>query len=141
MIRTMPAARSQFKLIVPLALVMFLAVASLAASEEVQNLTGLPVYPNLSKAMMDPTAKTDAFGRWCTRFSAETSYPIDIVEAWYRKALVGASETDLTHDRTYGNYIQLSGIKLALGVDYITVFKVTNQAPTSIELFKCSPQK
>jgi hypothetical protein len=132
---------TQPKFIATLLLFQLLASSLAVSQEEVQNLTGLPVYPNLSKAMMDRTAKTDTLGHWCTRFSAETTYPIDTVEAWYRKALIGASETDLTNDRTYKNYTQLSGIKLAIGVDYVTVFKVAAQAATSIELFRCSPLK
>jgi hypothetical protein len=136
----MHTARNTFKFVAPLLTAALLA-ASLAVSGEVQNLTGLPIYPNLSKAMMDPTAKTDTLGHWCTRFSAETPYPIDQVEAWYRKVFIGASETDLTHDRTYRSYTQLLGIKLALGVDYVTVFKVASQAPTSIELFRCSSSR
>jgi hypothetical protein len=85
--------------------------------------------------------KTDTLGRWCSRFSAQTSYPLDVVETWYRKALVSASETDLTHDETYKNYPKLSGIKLAVGIDYVTVYRAANQAATSIELFRCSGPK
>jgi hypothetical protein len=116
-----------------------LLAGSATLADEIVNLTGLPLYPNLTKAVMDPVARTNALGRWCTRFSAETSYPLDTVETWYRKALPGASETDLTNDRNYKSYANLSGIKLALGLNYVTVFKATTQAVTSIELFKCSP--
>jgi hypothetical protein len=130
--RWSPAVRRGF-----IASCLLAAAGSLA--DEIVNLTGLPVYPNLTKAVMDPAARTNALGRWCTRFSAETSYPLDTVETWYRKALPGASETDLINDRTYKNYPDLSGIKLALGLNYVTVFKATTQAPTSIELFKCGP--
>ncbi len=88
---------------------------------------------------MDAVVRTDALGRWCRHFSAETSYPLDVVEAWYRSALAGASETDLTHDDAYKDYTELSGIKLGVGVDYVTIYKATARAPTSIELFRCSP--
>jgi hypothetical protein len=37
----------------------------------VVNLTGLPVFPYLSKAVMDRVTKTDALGHWCSRFTAE----------------------------------------------------------------------
>jgi hypothetical protein len=134
-------AHDQFKWMAPLLAATLLTAAPLAMPEGVQNLTGLPVYPNLSAAAMDRVARTDTLGHWCSRFSAETSYPLDRVEAWYRKALIRASETDLTHDQTYKNYTHLSGIKLALGLDYVTVFKVANQAATSIELFRCSAPK
>jgi len=125
----------------PLLAVALLSAAPLAMPEGVQNLTGLPVYPNLSAAAMDSVVRTDTLGHWCSRFSAETSYPLDRVEAWYRKALIRASETDLTQDQTYKNYDRLSGIKFALGIDYVTVYRVANQTSTSIELFRCSAPK
>jgi len=116
-------------------------VAAIASTEDVYNLTGLPVYPRLASAKMDSVPKTDALGHWCTRFSAETNDALDVVEAWYRRVLVGASETDLNHDERYKNYLQLSGIKLAQGVDSVTVYKTANQSRTLIELFKCSPTR
>jgi hypothetical protein len=116
-----------------------LAAAPIAPAGDVYNLTGLPAYPRLSRAKMDNVARTDALGHRCTRFAAETFDSLDIVEAWYRKALVGASETDLNHDERYKIYDGLSGIKLAVGVDSVTVYKTANQSTTSIELFRCSP--
>lgn len=113
--------------------------ASNAPADEVYNLTGLPVYPNLTAAKMDSVARTDTMGHWCTRFAAQSSAPLQIVEDWYRKVLRRASETDLSNDARYRNYPNLSGIKLALGVDYVTVFSTGNRSATSIELFKCSP--
>lgn len=112
-----------------------------SVAAEVKNYTGLPAFPSLSRAAMDRVSKTDTLGHWCSRFAAETSFPLDKVEAWYRKALVSASETDLTNDRTYKPYPGLNGIKLALGIDYVTVFRMTGQTNTSIELFRCSPPK
>jgi hypothetical protein len=122
-----------------MAVVFATAFARPAAAYPVQNLTGLPVFPSLSKAAMDTVSKTDTLGRWCSRFAAETSYPLDKVEAWYRKALVNASETNLADDDKYKPLPGLNGIKLALGIDYVTLFRVAGQAGTSIELFKCSP--
>jgi hypothetical protein len=87
---------------------------------------------------MDAVARTDKMGHWCTRFAAGTSDPLDVVEAWYRKALVNASETDLNNDERYRDYFQLNGIKLALGIDYVTVFRTGDRSSTSIELFRCS---
>ncbi len=110
-------------------------------ADVVNNYTGLPVFPSLSRAAMDKLTKTDTLGRWCSRFTAETSYPLDAVEDWYRKALATASETNLTNDATYKPYPGLSGIKLAVGIDYVTVFRVSGQTSTSIELFRCSPPK
>jgi len=116
----------------------YFAGVPLARPQEVQNLTGLPAYPNLATAAMDSVSRTDTLGRWCTRFSGETTDPLGAVENWYRKALVRASETDLTHDETYKIYPLLIGIKLSVGVDSVTVYKVDPQARTSIELFRCS---
>jgi hypothetical protein len=109
-----------------------------ALAREVYNLTGLPVYPYLTTADMDDVARTDTMGHWCTRFTAEASAPLQVVEDWYRKALVNASETNLRNDQRYRDYQNLTGIKLAVGVDYVTVFRIGNQPTTSIELFKCS---
>jgi hypothetical protein len=110
-------------------------------NQEVYNLTGLPAYPNLNTAKMDEVWKTDTLGRWCARFAGTSSDGLDVVEAWYRKVLVGASETDLKSDPKYAGPLDLSGIKLALGVDSVTVFRMANQSPTLIELFRCSPPK
>lgn len=72
------------------------------------------------------------------RFWATASDPITAVEAWYRKSLIGASEIDLVKDKTYKNYAGLVGIKLVTGIDYVVVYKTTSQAPTSIDLYRCS---
>jgi hypothetical protein len=115
-----------------------LCVSALAAGADVYNSTGLPLYPNLSRAKMDGVAKTDALGHWCIRLAADTTDRLEVVEAWYRKALVGANETDLNHDERYRNYINLNGIKLAQGIDSVTVYTTANRSSTSIELFRCS---
>jgi hypothetical protein len=118
---------------------LLLAATSLAGSVEVTNRTGLPAYPNLSSARMDPVLRTDVLGHWCAHFAASTADSADNVEIWYRKNWRGASETDLTHDRAYESYADLQGIKLALGLDSVVVYRVTRQAPTSIDLYRCSP--
>jgi len=118
-----------------------LSTAPNALAREVYNLTGLPVYPYLTTADMDDVARTDTMGHWCTRFTAQASAPLEVVEDWYRKALVNASETNLRNDQRYRDYLNLTGIKLAVGVDYVTVFRTGNQPTTSIELFKCSRAK
>jgi hypothetical protein len=118
-----------------------LSTATNALAREVYNLTGLPVYPYLTTADMDDVARTDTMGHWCTRFTAEASAPLQVVEDWYRKALANASETNLRTDQRYRDYLNLTGIKLAVGVDYVTVFRTGNQPTTSIELFKCSRAK
>jgi hypothetical protein len=108
-----------------------------ARAKEVYNSTGLPVYPYLTTADMDTVARTDTLGHWCARFTAQASAPLEVVEEWYRKALVTASETNLRNDQRYRDYVDLSGIKLSIGIDYVTVFRIGNRSTTSIELFKC----
>jgi len=110
---------------------------ALAAASEIDNLTGLPTYPNLSSAAMDKFYKTEIFGRWCARFTATTSDSLPAVEAWYRKALIRASESDLAKDDRYNIYANLSGVKLALGIDYVALYRTSNQQ-TNIELHRCS---
>ena len=110
-----------------------------AFSAETSNLTGLPAYPNLTSAVMDGTFKTDTLGHWCMRFWADTADSLTTVEAWYRKALVGSSAIDLTHDKTYKHYSGVVGVKIVLGLDYVVVYKTSRQAPTSIDLYRCSP--
>jgi hypothetical protein len=112
-----------------------------ASAAEVGNLTGLPAYPNLSAAVMDGTFKTDTLGHWCMRFWADTADSLATVETWYRKALIGSSEIDLTHDKIYKNFSGLVGVKIVLGIDYVVVYKTSSQAPTSIDLYRCSPLK
>jgi hypothetical protein len=45
----------------------------------------------------------------------------------------------VNNDERYKNYLKLSGIKLSLGIDSVTVFRAANQSSTSIEMFRCSP--
>ena len=117
---------------------LFFIAAAAAAAQEAYNLTGLPLYPNLTSVQMDNVTRTDAMGHLCMRFAAESFDSLDIVEDWYRKALPTASETDLNHDERYNAYFKLSGIKLGFGIDSVTVFRAGNQSHTTIELFKCS---
>jgi hypothetical protein len=111
--------------------------AARPAANAVVNLTGLPAYPNLTSAAMERVFRTETFGRWCAKFTAETSDSLATVESWYRKALVRASETDLTKDYQYNIRPKLAGIKLALGIDYVAVYRTSNEE-TTIELHRCS---
>jgi hypothetical protein len=130
----MDIARRRFLGIV-LATGMFGTAAG--AQTSIPNLTGLPAYPNLAKAVMDDVYRTEALGRWCARFTATTTDSLGAVEDWYRKTLVRASETDLAHDERFKDYPRLSGIKLALGIDYVALYRLNNE-PTVIELHRCS---
>jgi hypothetical protein len=120
-------------------LVQLLSFAPRADAADTRNLTGLPAYPNLSAAVMDEVFRTDKLGHWCMRFWADTSDSLAAVEAWYRKRLIGSSEIDLTRDKTYKSFTGLSGVKIVLGIDYVVVYKTNSQAPTSIDLYRCSP--
>jgi hypothetical protein len=133
----MPLKRS--KLVAILMAAQLLVFAPHALPADTSNLTGLPAYPNLTRAIMDGTFKTDTLGHWCMRFWADTSDSLTAVEAWYRKALIGSSEIDLTHDKTYKNYSGVIGVKIVLGIDYVVVYKTSSQAATSIDLYRCSP--
>ena len=103
----------------------------------IDNLTGLPTYPNLSSAAMDRVYRTETFGRWCARFTASTSDSLSSVETWYRKVLIRASESDLAKDDRYKVYPNLSGVKLAVGIDYVALYRTSNQQ-TNIELHRCN---
>ena len=116
-----------------------LALASPAHSADTRNLTGLPAYPNLTAAVMDEVFRTDKLGHWCMRFWADTSDSLAVVEAWYRKKLIGSSEIDLSRDKLYNSFAGLAGVKIVLGIDYVVVYKTNSQAPTSIDLYRCSP--
>ncbi len=120
-------------------MVQLLSFAPRACAADTRNLTGLPAYPNLSAAVMDEVFRTDKLGHWCMRFWADTSDSLAAVEAWYRKRLVGSSEIDLTRDKTYKSFAGLSGVKIVLGIDYVVVYRTNSQAPTSIDLYRCSP--
>jgi len=122
-----------------LAILVSGSVALDARGADVENLTGLPLFPSINYGAMDRVSKTDTLGRWCSRFAAETSYSLEQVEVWYRKALLRASETDLADDDSYKTHAQLTGVKLALGIDFVAIFRADSRPNTSIELIKCSP--
>ncbi|HTV95600.1 MAG TPA: hypothetical protein VME42_06340 [Steroidobacteraceae bacterium] len=108
-----------------------------AGAGPLQNLTGLPTYPNLDQAVMDRVWRTEELGRWCARFTATTWDSLESVEEWYRRTLARASETDLARDQRFRNAASLSGVKLAVGRNYVAVYRLPNQ-PTIIELHRCS---
>jgi hypothetical protein len=110
--------------------------AAAAPAAVTQNLTGLPTYPHLTGAVMDDVWHTENLGRWCARFTGVTSDGLDAVEDWYRRTLRHASETDLTRDRRFQGSPELAGVKLALGVDYVALYRMPHQ-PTVIELHLC----
>lgn len=132
-------ARSMLRVAVVLVTLPLMAAAPLAVAQDIQNLTGLPAYPRLRSASMDRIPKTDVLGHWCYRLTADTYDSLVAVQEWYRKTLVGASESDLTHDESYKDYTELAGIKLSLDLDYADIYQSVPHAMTTIKLVKCSP--
>jgi hypothetical protein len=130
----MASWRAQFGL---LSLLAAGAATPPAGAATIKNLTGLPAYPNLDRAVMDNVLRTEEYGRWCARFTATTTDSLDTVEDWYRRTLLRPSETDLTRDQRFSPYRSLSGVKLAVGRDYVALYRFPNQ-PTVIELHRCS---
>jgi len=134
------AARAATKCGSVLSVFSLLTGASHAPAAEVINVTGLPAYPNLNTAKMDERTRNDWLGHRCAHFAGTTFDPLEIVEAWYRKNLKGASETELNNDENYPNPTKVSGIKLAIGIDSVAIYRVPNVSVTAIELFRCSPR-
>jgi hypothetical protein len=107
-----------------------------AAADVDHNTTGLPTYPHLRRAIMDAVPR-NTLGHQCTHFAAESGDPLEMVEAWYRRALPGALESDVNQDSMYGSYFKLTGIRLTKGSDFLTVYRTDTGTSTAIELFKC----
>jgi hypothetical protein len=128
-----------FAMRAPLAIAVCLGLLptlGMAADDIDPNMTGLPTYPHVRRAVMDAVAR-NTLGRQCTHYAAESSDSLEIVEAWYRNALPGAVETDVNQNSIYGSYFKLTGIRLTRGDDFLTVYRMPDGASTSIELFKC----
>ena len=102
-----------------------------------RNATGLPTYPHLTNAVMDPVPR-DTLGHKCIHYAATSPDRLETVEAWYRQALAGATESDINKDSMYGDYFKLVGIRLTRGADLVTVYREENGRTTSVELFKCA---
>ena len=118
-------------------LALLVSASGSAAVPLVPNLTGLPTYPNLDRAAMDPVLHTEDFGRWCARFTATSSDSLETVAGWYRQRLRSASETDLQRDLQFAGTRPLTGIKLSVGRDYVAAYRLPDQR-TRIELHRCS---
>jgi hypothetical protein len=105
---------------------------------DLDNPTGLPVYPNVEGARLEDRLTTDDLGRWCMRLSARSWDSLATVENWYRHALSNASETDLLHDGDYERrYLELDGIKLTKNLAFVAVYKASKGAATSIDIVRC----
>jgi hypothetical protein len=134
----MPASRKHRTVVAAAlgTLLMILASASLFAAYD-RNTTGLPTYPHISRAIMDPVPR-DTLGSKCIHYTADSPDRLDSVEAWYRRALPGAVESDVNQNSLYGDFFKLDGIRLTLGTDFVAVYRTGNGRLTSIELFKCA---
>jgi len=133
----MPASRKQRTApTAALGILLTLVSATVPAADD-RNTTGLPTYPHISRAIMDPVPR-DTLGSKCIHYTADSPDPLDSVEAWYRHALPGAVESDVNQNSLYGDFFKLSGIRLTLGTDFVTVYRTANGRLTSIELFRCA---
>lgn len=133
----MPASRKHRTVAAAvLGILLPLVSARLLAADD-RNTTGLPTYPHISRAIMDPVPR-DTLGNKCIHYTADTPDPLDSVEAWYRSALPGAVENDVNQNSLYGDFLKLNGIRLTRGADFVTVYRTSNSRLTSIELFKCA---
>jgi hypothetical protein len=101
------------------------------------NTTGLPSYPHDAGGTMDAVFRSTPTGQSCTHYSTNTPDALAVVEAWYKKQLPGAKVLDVNDGALYGSYFKLDGIRLLVGNDFLTVYRMTNQKDTSIEMFKC----
>jgi len=120
------------------AMFAWLAVVPAARSANVQNATGLPLYPNLTAAVLDDVFRTDFLGHWCMHLAARSADSRDAVATWYRRAFARASETDLSHDPAYANTANLDGIKLTSNIDSIAIYHQAGSRSTFIDLTRCS---
>jgi len=118
--------------------VSWMACVPAAWPADMQNPTGLPLYPNLTAAVLDNVFRTDLLGHWCMHLSARSSDSLDSVENWYRRALAKDSETDLNHDPAYGSTPNLDGIKLSSNIDTVAIYRVAGSQATFIDLARCS---
>lgn len=120
-------------------LIVLAFVSSSVASAAIdRNTTGLPTYPHVTHAIMDSVPR-DTLGRKCIHYAADSEDRLEAVEEWYRHALPQAIETDVNRNSLYGEAFKLTGIRLTVGNDFITLYRTENGRTTSIELFKCAP--
>jgi hypothetical protein len=132
----MPASRDRRIMTAAVAAVLLSIVSWTLPAADDRNTTGLPTYPHIGHAIMDPVPR-DTLGSKCIHYVADSEDPLDRVAAWYRHAMPGATESDVNQNSIYVGF-KLSGIRLTLGADFVTVYRTANGKTTSIELFKCA---
>lgn len=104
-----------------------LSSSPLAAQENAPNTTGLPMYPKLTTGSEYPSVKTKT-GHFRI-YTAQSADLVAVVEAWYRKALPHAVETNDDNSLTHG-------IILTVGKDKVLVYSLGNFKTAVVELQK-----
>jgi hypothetical protein len=118
--------------------VSLITSAALATPVAVLNPSGLPIYPNVDSARLEDRLRTDDLGRWCSHLHVQSADSLAAVENWYRRALSGASETNLHNDIDYARrYEGLDGVKLTMNLAFVAVYKASGGAVTSIDIVSC----
>jgi hypothetical protein len=112
-------------------------VLTLPAYAGQPNTTGLPSYPHDAGGTMDAVFRSIPTGQSCTHYSTNTPDALAVVEAWYKKQLPSAKILDVNDGAIYGRFFKLDGIRLLVGNDFLTVYRMASQKDTSIEMFKC----
>jgi len=100
-------------------------VATAQANQK--NLTGLPLYPKLFTGTQYPASQTSS-GRYLI-YTAQSTDPLETVEAWYRHALPKATESKDDNNLTHG-------IVLTNGKDKVLVYRLGNSKRAVVELQK-----
>jgi hypothetical protein len=122
-------SKSQARLI--RSIVVGLALACVAGSLTAQgnrtNETGLPMYPTLTTGSQYPVSQTKE-GKFLI-YTAQTKDAIDMVEAWYRRALPHASESTDDSGIT-------KGIVLTNGKDKVLIYQLGKMKGAVVELQK-----
>jgi len=102
-----------------------------------RNSTELPTYPHDDGGLMHATYRSLSTGQHCMHYQSKTPDAVADVEAWHREQMPKGKTDDVNKGSLYGSHFKLDGIKLLLGNDIVSMFRMENQKTTSIEIFKC----
>jgi hypothetical protein len=117
---------------------LLVGTATIAQAADVRRFAGLPIHPAVTRDSVDPRLHTDALGHWCAHLSGHTTASIEDVADWYRKNWPETSETNITHDGAYESaYVNIEGLKFSLGISSVVIYRITPQAPTIIDIYRC----
>lgn len=101
-----------------------------------KNTTGLPTYPKDEGGVMDSEFRLTPDGKQCIHYASDTDDALVAVEAWYKKALPGATVGDVNKNSPYAPIV-LNGIRLLAGKDVVNIYRLPKGDHTLIEIFKC----